>query len=296
LRSSAEVAAALERGQPVVALESTLVVHGLPSPDNLGTAAALEDAVRAHGAVPATVGVMFGEAVIGLTSAELAELSRSGAPKLGVRDLAPAVGSGASGATTVSSTATLARQAGIAVFATGGIGGVHRGAVRSWDVSADLDTLGRTPIVVVCSGVKSILDVGATLERLETIGVTVVGYRTDRFPGFYLTDSGHGVEWTVNTPAEAAAVARARDALGSPAAVLLANPPPRQLDPEVHAEVLADGLERAAAEGLGGKDVTPFLLGHFHEQTGGDSLAVNVELAVANAGVAAEVAVALSDG
>lgn len=294
-RTRPDIALALERGQPVVALESTLVVHGLPRPRNIDAAAALEDAVRNHGAVPATIGVIGGEPTIGLSLEELGRLSEEQAPKLGLRDLAPAAAAGVSGATTVASTAALAHRAGIQVFATGGLGGVHRDAAHSWDVSADLDTLARTPVIVVCSGVKSILDVGATLERLETLGILVLGYRTDRFPGFYLIDSGHPVEWTADSPEHVAAVARARDALSS-SALVVANPPPRQLDPDEHGRILTKALAEAERRALTGKDVTPFLLAQFHEHTGGDSLAINVGLAVANAELAALVAGALARG
>lgn len=295
VRTAPEVAAALEAGLPVVALESTLVVHGLPAPGNLRAAAQLEEAVRAEGAVPATVGVLAGVPTVGLSPADLERLTHEQVPKLGLRDLAPAAAAGVSGATTVSSTATLAHLAGISVFATGGLGGVHRGAAQSWDVSADLDALSRTPIAVVCSGVKSILDVAATLERLETLGISVLGYRTHRFPGFYLADSGHAIEWAAETPEHVAAVLRARDELAA-GAVVVANPPPRQLDRGVHDRVLGAALEEAHRRGLSGKGVTPFLLAELHEHTAGDSLAINVELAVANAGLAARVARALGHG
>jgi pseudouridylate synthase len=291
-----EVSGALRAGQGVVALESTLIAHGLPRPANLRVAREAEAAVREAGAVPATIAVVGGEVRVGLDDAALEAIALTeGVMKAGVRDLAPAVARGADAATTVASTAHLAARAGIAVFATGGLGGVHRGARESWDESADLTTLAQTRIVLVCAGVKSILDVGATLERLETLNVTVLGYRTDAFPGFYLADSGHPVGWRVESPAEVAAVMRARDALGvERRAVVVANPLPagEQLDPALHDRVLREGLDAAAAGGVSGRDVTPFLLDHFHRETGGASLEVNVRLVLRNARLAGEVAVA----
>ena len=291
-----EVSAALRAGRGVVALESTLIAHGLPRPENLRVAREAEAAVRAAGAVPATVAVVGGEVRIGLDDAALEAIALGeDVVKAGVRDLPPAVARGADAATTVASTAHLAARAGIAVFATGGLGGVHRGARESWDESADLTTLARTRIVLVCAGVKSIVDVAATLERLETLNVTVLGYRTDAFPGFYLSDSGHRAGWRVESPAEVAAVMRARDALGlERRAVVVANPLPssEQLDPALHDRVLREGLEAAAAGGVSGRDVTPFLLDHFHRETRGASLDVNVRLVLRNAGLAGEIAVA----
>jgi pseudouridine-5'-phosphate glycosidase len=243
MRVHPDVVAALAEGRPVVALESTLLAHGLPRPDNRRVAGDLAAVVRAAGAVPATVAVLGGIPRIGLDPAELTRVCAGPAvAKLSVRDLPVAMARGLDGATTVASTAVLAARAGIAVLATGGLGGVHRQARESWDESADLATLAGTPIVVVCAGVKSVLDVGATLERLETLSVTVLGYRTDRFPGFYLADSGFGVDWTVHDPAEVAAVATARRTLGG-GAVLVANPLPRgeQLDPALHDRVLPPG-------------------------------------------------------
>jgi pseudouridylate synthase len=291
-----EVATALAERRPVVALESTIISHGLPRPDNLGIAREIESAVRAAGAVPATVALLDGVIRVGLDAAGLARVA--GDPdvvKVGVRDLATAAARGASGATTVASTAHLAARAGISVFATGGLGGVHRGAVDSWDESADLTTLSRTPVLVVCSGVKSILDVPATLERLETLNVAVLGYRTSQFPGFYLADSGHSLDWRVDSPAEAAAVLAARRLLGTDTyGMVLANPvdAEHELDRTLHERVLASGLAAAAAHGVRGKEVTPFLLEHFHHETAGASLATNVALVLANARLAGEVAVA----
>jgi pseudouridine-5'-phosphate glycosidase len=289
-----EVALALAHGRPLVALESTLIAHGLPRPRNLAVARELGAAVRAAGATPATIGVLDGRVLVGLDDDQLVRIALGdNIPKLSVRDLPVAVATKSDGATTVASTAAIAHRVGISVFATGGLGGVHRDA--AYDESADLQVLGRTPITVVCAGVKSILDVPATLERLESLSVIVAGYRTDRFPGFYLADSGYGVPWTLDNPAQVAAVASARDTLGlgSPA-IVLANPIPadRQLDPALHDRVLAEALAGASAAGVTGKDVTPFLLAHFHEATGGGSLEVNIELVSRNATLAAQIAVA----
>jgi pseudouridylate synthase len=291
-----EVAAALAERRPVVALESTIISHGLPRPDNLRIAGEIESAVRSAGAVPATVALLDGVAHVGLDADELTRVA--GDPdvmKVGVRDLAAAAARGLSGATTVASTTHLAARAGISVFATGGLGGVHRGAADSWDESADLTTLSRTPVLVVCSGVKSILDVPATLERLETLNVAILGYRTDRFPGFYLADSGHRLDWQVDSPEEVARVLTARRLLGTDAyGIVLANPVEREheLHRDLHDRVLASGLAAAAADDVQGKEVTPFLLEYFHRETAGASLATNVALVLANARLAGEVAAA----
>ena len=292
------VAEALATGRPVVALESTIVSHGLPRPRNLEVARELEATVRDVGAVPATVAVVAGEARVGLRDEALAEIAeREDVVKCGVRDLAPLAARGGHGGTTVAATAHLAARAGIRTFATGGLGGVHRGARDTWDESADLPTLARTGIVVVCAGVKSILDVGATLERLETLNVAVLGYRTDRFPGFYLSDSGHPVAWRVDSVAEVAAVAEARRELGTDdRAVLVANPLPEgeQLDPSLHDRVLQEGLAAAERDGVTGKDATPFLLDYLARETAGASLEANVRLVLRNARLAAEIASELS--
>src|SRR4051812_3314101 len=288
-----EVRAALEGGRPVVALESTIIAHGLPRPRNLEVAREIEAVVRERGAVPATIAVLAGEVRIGLDEAALERLASSEqVAKCGVRDLAPVVARGADGATTVAATAHLAERAGIRVFATGGLGGVHRGARESFDESADLGTLARVGICVVCAGVKSILDIPATLERLETLNVTIVGYRTDTFPAFYLTSSGLPVPWRVETPAEAAEGLRQRSALGAPGAVVVANRLDEQLDPALHDRVLEEGLEAAAEQGIAGRDVAPFLLERFHTHTGGESLRANVRLVLRNAALAAEIAAA----
>jgi pseudouridylate synthase len=291
-----EVVDALAEGRPVVALESTIISHGLPRPDNLRIAREIEDAVRSGGAVPATIAVVDGTARIGLDDDALARVAGDlDVVKVSVRDIATLAARGGVGATTVASTAHLAARAGISVFATGGLGGVHRGAAETWDESADLTTLSRTPVLVVCAGVKSILDVGATLERLETLNIGVLGYRTDRFPGFYLRDAGYAVDWRVDSPAEVAAVLHARAALGTDAfGLVLANPiaAADELDRELHDRVLVTGLAAAAEAGVRGKDVTPFLLDWFHRQTKGASLAANVALVLSNARLAAEVAAA----
>jgi pseudouridylate synthase len=289
-----EVAAALADGAAVVALESTVISHGLPRPDNLAVARKIEDAVRAGGAVPATIAIVDGVARVGLDDEALRQVAEDrGVVKTSVRDIATVAARGGIGATTVAATAHLAARAGIRVFATGGLGGVHRGARDTWDESADLTTLSRTPVLVVCAGVKSILDVGATLERLETLNVGVLGYRTNRFPGFYRADSGHALDWRVDSPAEAAAVLRQRAVLGTDAyGLVLANPIPadEQLDAALHDRVLAAGLAAAHTAGMSGKAVTPFLLDFFHRETHGASLAANVALVLNNARLAAEVA------
>lgn len=292
-----EVAEALTTGAPVVALESTIISHGLPRPQNLQIARDIEADVRAAGAVPATIAIVDGEARVGLDDAALRRIAcGDDVVKASVRDLAAVAAGSATAATTVASTAHLAAHAGIAVLATGGLGGVHRRARDSWDESADLYTLSRTPILVVCSGVKSILDVSATLERLETLNVAVLGYRTDRFPGFYLADSGHPLDWRVDTPAKVAAVVHARRALHTDRyGIVLANPAPEPLDPVLHQHVLASALEAAETAGIRGKDITPYLLDHFHRETGGASLAANVALVRSNARLAAEVAVQLAE-
>jgi pseudouridine-5'-phosphate glycosidase len=288
------VADALAAGTPVVALESAIVTHGLPRPRNLEVARQAEAAVREGGALPATIAVVAGEARVGLDEEALRKVAqREDAAKCGVRDLAPVAARGGFGGTTVAATAHLAARAGIGVFATGGLGGVHRDARDSWDESGDLETLARTGVVVVCSGVKSILDVGATLERLETLNVTVLGYGTDRFPGFYLSESDYPAPWRVDSVADVVAVLRARSGLGTEgSAVVVANPlpPDEQLDPALHDRVLAEGLIAAEAAGVSGKDVTPFLLDYLAEETSGASLDANVELVVRNARLAAEIA------
>lgn len=291
-----EVSDALAAGRPVVALESTIISHGLPRPDNLRVAREIEAAVRSRGAVPATIAIIGGEPHIGLDDVALRYIAESDTVvKVGVRDVAVLAALRGDGATTVASTAHLAAAVGISVFATGGMGGVHRGARDNWDESADLMTLSRTPVLVVCAGVKSILDVGATLERLESLNVGVIGYRTDRFPGFYLADSGHPVGWRVETPDQVADVLRARRRLGTDSyGLVLANPiaPADEMDRALHDRVLADALAAAEAAGVHGKDVTPFLLDFFHRETHGASLSANIALVLSNARLAAEIAAA----
>jgi pseudouridylate synthase len=282
--------------RPVVALESTIVSHGLPRPDNLRVAREIEQAVRDNGAVPATIGMIGGRLIVGLDDGQIEHLAGAhGVAKLSVRDLAVAAATGADGATTVAATSAIAVAAGIGVFATGGLGGVHREANLTFDESADLSTLARTPIVVVCAGVKSILDVGATLERLETLGVAVAGYGTRRFPGFFVTDGGFDVDWQLDSPDQVAAAMAAREEQGvSTAALVLGNPLPtgEQLDPELHDRTLRTGLALLSREKITGKAVTPFLLAHFHDSTDGRSLAVNVRIILRNAALAARIAAA----
>jgi pseudouridine-5'-phosphate glycosidase len=296
LRIAPDVRAALDAHRPVVALESTIISHGLPRPDNLRVAREVESAVRDAGATPATVAVVAGEVRVGLDDEALTAVAgRDDVVKVSVRDVATVVARRGWGATTVASTAHLAARAGIAVFATGGLGGVHREARTSWDESADLSTLGGTAITVVCAGVKSILDVAATLERLESLSVGVLGYRTSAFPGFYLSDSGHRLDWRVESPEEVAEVMRARAELGTDQhALVVANPLPAgdQLDRTLHDDTLHAGLAALATAGVRGKDVTPFLLEHFHRETGGASLAANVAIILGNAALAARIAAA----
>jgi pseudouridylate synthase len=295
-----EVVAALAEGRAVVALESTLLAHGLPAGRNRVVAGRLEAAVRAEGAVPATIAVLGGEPRIGLSEAELDRVCdpAAGLVKLSRRDLGPAMALGRDGATTVAGTASLAALAGIRVFGTGGLGGVHLSpAGPSWDVSADLDVLATTPVLVVCSGVKSILDIGATVEVLETRSVPVLGYRTGAFPAFYRRVSAFEVPWRVDTPAEAAAVVAAHlGAVPGTSGVLLVNPIPEkdELDLELHNRLLAEGMDLVARRGVRGRDVTPVLLEHFHTGSGGASLDANEALVLDNARVAAAVAVELA--
>uniref|UniRef100_A0AAU2VXX0 Pseudouridine-5'-phosphate glycosidase n=1 Tax=Streptomyces sp. NBC_00008 TaxID=2903610 RepID=A0AAU2VXX0_9ACTN len=293
---SAEVRAALAAHRPVVALESTIIAHGLPRPRNLRVAEELEGLVRSGGAVPATIAVLDGRARIGLDKDQLERVAQDPAMrKFGHRDLAPALAACASGATTVSATAFLAARAGLRVFATGALGGVHRGWTETQDESADLRLLAGTGITVVCAGVKSILDVPATLQRLETLGVGVLGYGTDRFPGFYLSSSGEPVDWTVHSPEDVAGVMRAQDALGGPgAALIVANPvpPQEQLDPALHDRVLAEALDSCRERGIVGQAVTPYLLDQLTRRTGGASLEANLAAVRGNVALAARIATA----
>jgi pseudouridine-5'-phosphate glycosidase len=290
---SEAVARALRDGAPVVALESTIITHGLPQPENLVAALEFEQAVAQGGAVPATIAMLDGVAHIGLASDQLERLAKSEtAVKLSARDLPIAMAQGLTGGTTVAATALLASHAGIRVFATGGIGGVHRDAGSTFDESADLGILGSCRITVISAGIKSILDIGATLERLETLSVPVVVFGTDRFPAFWLTDSGHRVDTPVSSAAEVAAIMKAADELALPGGLLVANPLPEaeQLDPELHDRLLAEALEAAETTGVRGKDVTPFLLDYVHQHTGRRSVDVNLEIVRRNCALGAEIA------
>jgi pseudouridine-5'-phosphate glycosidase len=291
---SPEVAAALASNSPIVALESTIISHGLPRPSNLNVAREVEAIVREHGATPATIAILDGLVHIGLTDEQLVAIAnRDDISKASSRDLAVLVASKKSAATTVAATAHLAAQAGIKVFATGGLGGVHRGANESFDESADLTALSTLDITVVCAGVKSILDVGATLERLETLAIGLVGYKTTAFPGFYLTDSGFTIEHRVDSAAEIAAIIKARESVGTNgAALLVANPVVKEMNRAKHDQILATGLAKAEAAHITGKDVTPFLLEHFHTTSEGESLSVNIEIIKSNSALAADIAVA----
>jgi pseudouridine-5'-phosphate glycosidase len=295
IKLSAEVEAALKAGKPVVALESTIISHGLPRPSNLEVALECERIVRDAGAVPATIALLDGKILVGLERPELEAIAnRDDISKASIRDLAIIVAQGKSAATTVAATAHIAALAGIHIFATGGLGGVHRGANESFDESADLTALANVDMTMICAGVKSILDVPATLERLETLAITLVGYKTNAFPGFYLTDSGFTVEHRVDSPAEIAQIIKARKSVGTlTKALVVANPVEKEMDKTRHDEILASGLAKAEKEGITGKAVTPFLLEHFHTTSKGESLAINTEIIKANCLLAAQIAVAL---
>ncbi len=287
------VRAALAEGRPVVALESTIFTHGLPRPRNREVALEAEEQLRAVGVVPATIGVLEGRPVVGLSSDEITALSRmDGVSKISLRDLPVAAVKRLSGGTTVAATSLLAYRAGIRVFSTGGLGGVHRGAATTFDESADLPVLARTPILVVSAGVKSILDIPASLERLETLSIAVVGYRTTRFPGFYISDSGFEIEYAVADAGEAAALVRSRDALDIGSAIIVANPVPaeHQLARTEHDAVLAEALAAAEAAHIGGNDSTPFLLDYVQRATQGRSLDVNVAVYRNNVSLGGEIA------
>lgn len=293
VRIADRVREAVAAGRPVLALESTILTHGLPRPRNIAVGLDTEAMVRDAGVEPATIGVVGGVPVVGLDDDDIRRLcTTDGVVKASTRDLPIARAHGLDAGTTVAATAWLAHRAGIRVFSTGGLGGVHRGANETFDESADLPSLAVTPITLVSAGVKSILDIGATLERLETLGIPVVGYRTDRYPGFYVADSGFPVPARVESAADAAAIARARDELGLDAAVLIANPIPEaeQLDPDVHDRVLAEALRAADDAGVTGHDTTPFLLDHVQRATGGRSLEVNLAVYRGNARLGAEIA------
>ncbi len=293
---SAEVADALADGRPVVALESTIISHGLPRPRNHEAALEFEQILRDRGVTPATIAVLDGVPQIGLDADGVRRIAEDDLAKASVRDLPILAALGRSGATTVAATAYLAALAGVRVFATGGLGGVHRGAGETFDESADLPILAEVPITVVSAGVKSVLDIAATLERLETLSVPVIGYGTDAFPAFWLRESGHTLDWKVDTADEVAAVMAARDAHGSRTGIVLANPIPaeQQWDPAEHDRVLATAFAAAEEAGVRGKAVTPFLLAYIVKASNGKSLEVNLDLARNNVRVAADVATAWS--
>jgi pseudouridine-5'-phosphate glycosidase len=289
------VRAAREAGRPVVALESTIISHGLPRPANLTAAIAFEAQLNETGVTAATIALIDGVPKVGLTATDLERIALDESViKVSSRDLGMAMAGKRTGGTTVAATSVLASLAGIRVFATGGLGGVHRGFAESFDESADLTVLSRIPITIVSAGVKSILDIPSTLERLETLGVAVVGYRTSRFPAFYLTDSGQDLDWRLDSAQEIAEVMAARDAIGEPSALLVGNPlpPGKQLDPDLHDRVLAESLTAAEAAGIRGKAVTPFLLDYMQRATGGASVTVNLDVARGNITLAAQIATA----
>ncbi len=293
-----EVRVALDNSRPVVALESTIISHGMPYPQNVETALRVEKIVRDAGAVPATCAIWEGRLRAGLNPAEIDQLGRLGPkiPKASRRDLPYLLSQGKHGATTVASTMIIADLAGIRVFATGGIGGVHRGAETTMDISADLPELAHTPVAVVCAGVKSILDIGLTLEYLETQGVPVIGYQTDEFPAFFTRESGFGVDVRLDSADDIAQLLRAKWATGLRGGVLVANPVPPafEADPTMIGNAIAEALDDAERQGVKGKDITPFLLAKIEEITGGKSLATNIELVCSNARLAAEIAVAMA--
>jgi len=292
-----DVAAALQAGRPVVALESTVIAHGLPRPQNLETALAMEAAVRAEGAIPATIAILEGRLVAGLSSEQLATFATTdGIVKVSRADLAAVRAAKQTGATTVAATMLIAARAGIRVFATGGIGGVHRGAELSFDISADLPEIARTPVAVVCAGAKAILDLPRTLEVLETFGVPVVGYGTNKFPAFYVEDSGLPLQARVDAPAEAARLMQVHWEMELPSGIVFCNPPPAAsaLGKQEVGEWIAEALQSAAAGGIRGKAVTPFLLDYLAKASRGRTLKTNIALLVHNARVAAQIAKAYS--
>jgi pseudouridine-5'-phosphate glycosidase len=291
---SDEVREALIADKPIVALESTIISHGLPRPQNLQVAHEVESIIRQRGATPATIAIIDGIVHIGLALPEIEAIAnRDDIAKASRRDIAIFIAQRKSAATTVAATAHLAALAGISVFATGGLGGVHRGASLSFDESADLAALSKLDITVVCAGVKSILDVGATLERLETLAISVVGYKTTNFPGFYLTDSGFTIEHQVENATDVVAIQRARHLIGTDhSALIVANPVIHEMNRARHDEILASGLTLAKANGISGKAVTPFLLEHFHTASNGESLRVNIDIIKSNSALAADIAIA----
>lgn len=297
LKISEEVRNALEQGKPVVALESTIISHGMPYPDNVKTALTVEKTVRENGAVPATIAIIKGVPTVGLSEEEIEHLGKEGTKvvKVSRRDIPVVIAKKLDGATTVASTMIFAETAGIKVFATGGIGGVHRGATETMDISADLEELHQTNVTVVCAGAKSILDLGLTLEYLETKGVPVLGYKTDELPAFFTRKSGFKVDYRMDSPEEIAAAVKAKDALGLSGGMLVANPVPEEysMDPDKIEAVISEAVEEAKALGITGKKVTPFLLEKIRNVTGGDSLFTNVKLVLNNAALAAKIAAEL---
>jgi pseudouridine-5'-phosphate glycosidase len=297
LQISSEVKKALEDGKPVVALESTIISHGMPYPQNVETALRVEEIIRGKGAVPATIGIINGKLIAGLTSEEIDYMGKtSGIAKVSRRDIPYIVSSGKDGATTVASTMIIAEMAGIKVFATGGIGGVHRGAETTMDISADLEELSQTDVAVVCAGVKSILDIGLTLEYLETKGVPVLGYKTDELPAFYTRKSGFPVDYNMDSPKMIADLLRVKWELELHGGVVVANPIPEEfsMDQSFITDIIEKAVLEAQEKGIKGKDTTPFLLAKIKEITGGDSLAANIELVYNNARLAAQIAVELA--
>ncbi len=295
---SPEVKAALDAGKPVVALESTIISHGMPYPQNVETALAVEDIIRRNGATPATIAVIGGKLKAGCTKEEIEYLGKKGqeVTKASRRDLAVLCARGADGATTVTTTMIIAHMAGISIFATGGIGGVHRGAETTMDISADLEELAHTPVMVVCAGAKSILDLGLTLEYLETHGVPVIGYGTEELPAFYTRKSGFGVDYRVDTPEELAKIFRTQQELALGGGMLVTNPIPEEysMDKATIDAAIDEALRQAADNGVHGKATTPFLLAKVKELTGGDSLSSNIQLVFNNAALAAKTAACLT--
>ena len=294
-----EVAQALQEGRPVVALESTIISHGMPYPKNVETALLVERTIRENGAVPATIAILGGRLKAGLSREEIEHLGKAGrsVAKASRRDLPALVARKADGATTVATTMIIAHMAGIRIFATGGIGGVHRGAETTMDISADLEELAQTPVMVVCAGAKSILDLGLTLEYLETKGVPVIGFGTEELPAFYTRKSGFGVDYRVDSPEELAAIFRAQRGLAYRGGMLVTNPIPEQyaMDKAVIDAAIEEALRQAKEQGIHGKETTPFLLAKVVELTGGDSLESNIQLVLNNARVAAQTAVCLAE-
>ena len=293
-----EVAEAVRAGGPVVALESTIISHGMPYPQNVETALRVEETIRAHGAVPATIAVIGGRLKAGLTADEIEYFGKKGRAiaKASRRDLALLCARGEDGATTVTTTMIIAHMAGIKIFATGGIGGVHRGAETTMDISADLEELSKTPVMVICAGAKSILDLGLTLDYLETKGVPVLGYQTDELPAFYTRRSGFGVDYRVDSPEELAAALKTQEAMGLGGGMLVTNPIPEEysMPPEIINAAIDQAIAESKAQGIKGKETTPFLLARVAEITGGDSLESNIRLVLNNAALAAETAAVYS--